>query len=75
MWVLVGSQKTLVQWPHGWWAEPSPLRVVNAQGQVVVTLGDRVELGGGSMPSSTKLPGCSSAGNAFSAWKVNKGAN
>ena len=75
MWVTVGTKKTLIQWPHGWWAVPSPLRIVNSDGHVVATFGDQVELSGGALPSSTKLPGCSSGDYVFSAWKVSKAAN
>ena len=76
MWVSVGAQKTLVQWPHGWWAVPSPLRIVNSNGHVVATYGDRVELGGAALPSTTKFRGCAEgADGAFVAWTVKKVAH
>ncbi len=64
-----------MQWPHGWYALPSPLRDVNADGHIVATIGQRLDLGGGMLPDSAGAWGCPAGSQAFSAATVEKAAS
>lgn len=62
--------RVYVQWPHGWSASPSPLRLIDDRGQTVAQTGDRLTLTGGSVTPSI-LTGCPEGSN-FSAVAVSK---
>lgn len=50
LWIAVGSLKRPVLWPHRWSARLEPLRLVDADGHVVATVGDHLSLAGGIAP-------------------------
>ncbi len=49
---------TMLDWPSGYEATDSPLKVVDASGRPVATIGDRVKLRGALRPDSPRLVGC-----------------
>ncbi len=71
-WVDAGNVRSYIQWPHGWSADPGPLRLIDDWGRAVVRVGEKVDLGGGTMTSPITLEGCPSGGQNYSAGVVAK---
>jgi hypothetical protein len=57
LWVTYGSSRMYLVWPQGYSASGSPLRILNEQGQMVATVGERVILRGGLGPIGP-IDGC-----------------
>src|SRR5262249_21389612 len=46
-WFENGNQREVIVWPHGFTALDNPLRLLNGDDREVVTVGQRITLGGG----------------------------
>lgn len=70
-WVGSGQDQASLVWPQGYSAHGNPLRISDATGHVLATVGQYVALRGGLAPEGSKLPlGCQASAQQFLAAEV-----
>lgn len=77
LWVEAGGTRTVVVWPHGYAAADNPLRVLDAKGNTVATVGDQVSISGGATatgytPEPELVAACGDTSRLFSAESIRR---